>query len=176
MTSRRRPWSTTRSSGRGPGRGGMGIVYQARQRDTGRVVALKVLRKERLGSADLVSRFRREALAAARVTAREHRAGLRGRPRGQHPVHRHGVRSGHHLAEAGRAGGPLPLGQACDFVRQTALGLEHAGERRLVHRDIKPSNLMVVAPAGLPLPPRPVLKSSTWASPGCSSWGSRTPR
>ena len=43
--------------------------------------------------------------------------------------------------------GPLPVGQACDLVRQAALGLQHASEQGLVHRDIKPSNLMVVAPA-----------------------------
>src|SRR5262249_7872617 len=54
--------------------------------------------------------------------------------------------------------GPLPIAQACEFVRQAAVGLEHAAAQRLVHRDVKPSNLMVVAPNGLPLPPRPVVK------------------
>ena len=54
--------------------------------------------------------------------------------------------------------GPLPLGQACDFIRQAALGLAHAADQRLVHRDVKPANLMVVAPNGLPLPARPLLK------------------
>src|SRR5205807_2815071 len=39
--------------------------------------------------------------------------------------------------------GPLPPTQACDFVRQAALGLQHAHEQGLVHRDLKPSNLMV---------------------------------
>jgi hypothetical protein len=39
--------------------------------------------------------------------------------------------------------GPLPIELACDFVRQAALGLQHAHEQALVHRDIKPSNLMV---------------------------------
>jgi WD40 repeat protein len=54
--------------------------------------------------------------------------------------------------------GPLPIAQACDFVRQAAQALQHAAEQRLVHRDIKPSNLMVLAPPGQPPPPRPVLK------------------
>src|SRR5262249_2223923 len=39
--------------------------------------------------------------------------------------------------------GPLPVAQACDCIRQAALGLQHAHERGLVHRDIKPSNLLV---------------------------------
>src|SRR5262249_52459774 len=39
--------------------------------------------------------------------------------------------------------GPLPVAQACDFLRQAALGLQHACERGLVHRDIKPANLLV---------------------------------
>ncbi len=140
------------------GRGGMGIVYKARQHAPERIVALKVIRKERLGSADMVSRFRREAQASARL---------------QHPnvveVYASDFEGDRHylameyvpgvtLQRLVEQNGPLPLGQACDFIRQAALGLEHAAEQRLVHRDVKPANLMVVAPAGLPLPPRPVLK------------------
>src|SRR5262249_50151522 len=39
--------------------------------------------------------------------------------------------------------GPLPVGQACEFIRQAALGLQHAFEMGMVHRDIKPANLLV---------------------------------
>ena len=38
--------------------------------------------------------------------------------------------------------------QACDYIRQAALGLQHAHERCLVHRDIKPANLFLVSPPG----------------------------
>ncbi|MFO0877173.1 MAG: serine/threonine-protein kinase [Gemmataceae bacterium] len=129
------------------GQGGMGIVYKARHRGTGRVVAIKVLRKERLGSPDLMNRFRREALAAARL---------------QHPNIVQVVETaleedppylvleyvpGVTLQKLVEQSGPLSLAQACDFVRQTALALQHAAEQRLVHRDIKPSNLMVIPAA-----------------------------
>jgi WD40 repeat protein len=50
--------------------------------------------------------------------------------------------------------GPLPVPQACEYVRQAALGLQHAHERGLVHRDIKPSNLLVSQTDGQP----PVVK------------------
>ena len=42
-----------------------------------------------------------------------------------------------------RLSGPAPIREACDFVRQAALGLQHAHERNLVHRDIKPVNLLL---------------------------------
>src|SRR5437763_874960 len=49
------------------------------------------------------------------------------------------------LAEAlVRRSGPLPVARACDFIRQAALGLQHAHEQGLVHRDLKPSNLLAV--------------------------------
>ena len=41
--------------------------------------------------------------------------------------------------------GPLPVAHACHFIRQAALGLQHAHERGMVHRDIKPHNLMLTA-------------------------------
>src|SRR5207302_189278 len=41
--------------------------------------------------------------------------------------------------------GPLPIPQASDYIRQAALGLQHAHEHGLVHRDIKPSNLLITA-------------------------------
>ena len=47
--------------------------------------------------------------------------------------------------------GPLPIADACDYIRQTALGLQHAHERGLVHRDIKPSNLLLSSENGKPL-------------------------
>src|SRR6185503_5845854 len=46
------------------------------------------------------------------------------------------------LADEIRTRGPLPVTEACEYVRQAALGLQHAHEKGLVHRDLKPQNLM----------------------------------
>ena len=51
--------------------------------------------------------------------------------------------AGMDLADLVRHYGPLPIADACEMIRQTALGLQSAHERGLVHRDIKPSNLML---------------------------------
>src|SRR5262249_23475469 len=54
------------------------------------------------------------------------------------------------LAQRVLQAGPLPVVRACDYVRQAALGLQHAFEHGLIHRDIKPSNLLLtrVGPDG----------------------------
>jgi hypothetical protein len=140
------------------GRGGMGIVYKARQLERDRVVALKVIRKERLAHPEVVRRFRREAQAAARLS----------HPNIVSVYESDQFGDTHYLAMEYVAGvtlqrlveqsGPLPVAEACDFVRQTALGLQHAAEQSLVHRDVKPGNLMAVVPPGGPLWSRPVIK------------------
>jgi eukaryotic-like serine/threonine-protein kinase len=140
------------------GRGGMSIVYRARQVERDRIVALKVIRKERLTNPDMVTRFRREAQAAARLSHPNVVSVYESDQAGDTHFLAMEYVPGITLQRLVEQAGPLPIALACDFARQTALGLQHAFEQRLVHRDIKPANLMVVAPAGLPLPPRPVLK------------------
>ena len=140
------------------GKGGMGVVYKARQRDSGRIVALKVIRKERLNNPDMLSRFRREAQASARLAHPAIVGVFEADDEDGVPYLVMEYVAGITLQKLVEEVGPLPIAQACDFVRQAALGLQHAAEQRLVHRDVKPANLMVVAPAGLPLPPRPVVK------------------
>jgi hypothetical protein len=140
------------------GRGGMGVVYKARRLDGGRVVALKVILKERLGSPEVVNRFRREALAAARLShpniVRVYESDQEGDTHFLAMEYVPGVT----LQRLVEQSGPLPAPRACDFVRQAALGLQHAAEQGLVHRDIKPANLMLAVPPGAPLPPRSLVK------------------
>src|SRR5262249_5100965 len=57
---------------------------------------------------------------------------------------------GPNLDQLVRQQGPLPIGQACDLVRQGALGLQCALEKGMVHRDIKPANLLVARDRGGP--------------------------
>jgi WD40 repeat protein/tRNA A-37 threonylcarbamoyl transferase component Bud32 len=125
------------------GQGGMGAVYKARHTRMERLVALKVINPGLLRNPATVERFHQEVRAAARlhhaniVTA--HDADQAG---GLHFLVMECV-EGRSLADLVRERGPLPAAEACDYVRQAALGLQHAHEQRMVHRDIKPHNLMV---------------------------------
>src|SRR5262249_7157301 len=53
------------------------------------------------------------------------------------------------LAKLVKQSGPLPIAQACDYIRQAAVGMQYAHERGLVHRDIKPHNLLLTKAHGL---------------------------
>jgi serine/threonine-protein kinase len=125
------------------GEGGMGQVFKARHRPMNRVVALKIIRKERLLSPDAVRRFYQEVQAAAQlshpniVTAFD--SGQAGH---QHYLAMEYV-EGIDLAQLVRQSGALPVAAACEYVRQAALGLQHAHEKGLVHRDVKPGNLLL---------------------------------
>ena len=62
--------------------------------------------------------------------------------------------------------GPLPAALACDYIRQAALGLQHAHEQGMVHRDIKPSNLLLARTPGSQA--GAWSSSWTWDWPGCA--------
>jgi tRNA A-37 threonylcarbamoyl transferase component Bud32 len=124
------------------GAGGMGTVYKARHRELDKVVALKVLPADRVDEA-AVARFRNEMKAAGRlghtniVTAHD-----AGRVGGTYYLAMDFV-DGSDLAALVYRLGPLPIPDACELVRQAAVGLQHACECGLAHRDVKPSNLML---------------------------------
>jgi serine/threonine-protein kinase len=125
------------------GRGGMGRVYKARHRTMNRIVALKVLAPDLTSSERAQEMFLREVRAAAQlmhpniVTAYDaNRAGDR-----YYLVLEYV--DGPNLDQLVKASGPLAIGQACDFIRQAAQGLQCAHAAGMVHRDIKPANILV---------------------------------
>src|SRR5262249_54266744 len=125
------------------GEGGMGQVFKAQQRRLNRVVDLKVIRKDRLANPEAVRRFHREVQAVAQLS---HPNVVVAYDADQvNSTHFFAMEyvEGTDLARLVRESGPLPVVFACDYIRQAALGLQHAHERGLVHRDIKPSNLLV---------------------------------
>ena len=131
------------------GEGGMGRVYKARQRNLGRIVALKVLRRECLANAKMVKRFRREIEILGSLTPSPHivRAIDSDRWDEQYFIVMEYI-DGHDLARRVKRHGPLPVVHALDYARQAAIGLQHAHEAGLVHRDIKLRLNLLVAPGG----------------------------
>jgi tetratricopeptide (TPR) repeat protein len=124
------------------GRGGMGVVYRARQASLNRCVALKMIRSGAYASAADRARFRREAEAVARL---------------QHPniVHIHEIGehdglpffalelvNGPSLAQA-IGGRPQPPAWAATLVETLARAIQHAHEHGIVHRDLKPANILL---------------------------------
>src|SRR5262245_23311290 len=124
------------------GEGGMGQVFKARETRLGRVVALKILRKERIVKPDIIRRFHQEIQAAARLSHPNIVHAYDAEQIGDAHVFAMEYVEGIDLARLVKQSGPLPVAQACEYVRQAAVALQHIHEHGMVHRDIKPANLM----------------------------------
>ena len=127
------------------GRGAMGAVYEAEHTKLRRRVALKMLPIEFTAIPARLSRFQREMEAIGRLDheniVRAHDAG---EFNGTHYLAMELI-EGHDVQALMNRVGRIDIGSACEIARQTALGLQHIAEHRLVHRDIKPSNLLINA-------------------------------
>jgi tRNA A-37 threonylcarbamoyl transferase component Bud32 len=125
-------------------RGGMGVVYKARQLSLNRTVALKMILAGQLATPEARQRFRTEAEAAANL---------------QHPnivaIHEVGEHEGHqyysmdfvagkNLGELVREN-PLSAGQAASYVKTIAEAVHFAHQRGTLHRDLKPQNVLIDA-------------------------------
>lgn len=150
------------------GQGGLSQVFKARHVELKMTVALKVIKPEVLSNVEGRQQFLQEMEAMARL---------------DHPnvvqfcdadrvgdtcyfamEYVEGVDLGKHV----RLVGPLPVREACDYVRQAALGLQHAHERNLVHRDVKPVNLFLTQV--------PIASRAGGGRPGAALTGSKSGR
>ena len=128
------------------GRGGMGVVYKARQRSLNRVVALKVILGAGHAGPEQLARFRAEATAVARL---QHPNIVQVYETGEHlgqPYFSQEYVDGGSLADRLK-GEPQPPVAAADLVRTLAIAVHHAHERGVVHRDLKPANVLRGRPA-----------------------------
>ena len=126
------------------GEGGMGRVYKAHDTRMGRDVAFKVIRKEKLAHPAAAGRFVQELQALGKMTKHPNVVDVYAAEQldGNHFCVMEYI-DGSDLTKLVRDRGPLGVAEACDAIRQAALGLEHAFQTGLVHRDIKPSNIIV---------------------------------
>jgi serine/threonine-protein kinase len=131
------------------GKGGMGVVYRARDTQLDEVVALKVLRNELLlEDRTLLDRFKLEIKLARRIT---HRNVLRTHDFGEAegtPYISMEYLEGVTLKELLRRRGALPAGIGLSIAKQMCHGLEAAHQQGVVHRDIKPHNMLILPETG----------------------------
>jgi eukaryotic-like serine/threonine-protein kinase len=125
-------------------RGGMGVVYKARQVSLDRVVAVKMILAGGFATPEFVQRFRTEAAAAAVL---------------HHPnivaIHEVGVYAGQHYFSMDFVDGPslaalvghqpLPARRAAEYLKTIAEAIHYAHEQGILHRDLKPSNVLIDA-------------------------------
>jgi len=125
-------------------RGGMGVVYKARQLSLDRLVAVKMIIGGEFATPQFVQRFRTEASAAAVL---------------HHPnivaIHEVGVHAGQHYFSMDFVAGPslaalvgqvpLPAKRAAQYVKTIAEAIHYAHQQGILHRDLKPSNVLIDA-------------------------------
>ncbi|MCX7804847.1 MAG: protein kinase [Planctomycetota bacterium] len=127
------------------GRGGMGIVYKARQENMDRIVALKVLSPALASDPKFVERFIREARASAKLNHPRIVQGIDVGRAGPTVFFAMEYVDGSSLARLIREKGAIEWREAVRIAIQVAEALEHAHKVGMVHRDIKPDNILLTS-------------------------------
>jgi serine/threonine-protein kinase len=142
------------------GKGGQSEVYKAQHLGYNWTVALKVVRAEHLSSPDAANQFLMEMQAMADLDHPNIVQFLDTDKADDRYYCAMEFVDGTDLGKVVRLQGYLPVPHACEYARQTALGLQHAHEFSLIHRDIKPVNLYLTQQRG------PVIKILDWGLAG----------
>lgn len=130
------------------GRGGMGVVYLAREVHLDRPVAIKLLPPERAADDSLTKRFLREARLAAKLSHPNIIPIHAVEDRGGFVFYVMTFVDGDTLAQRVRQRGPLPASEGTRLVREAAWALAHAHAEGVVHRDVKPDNILIERATG----------------------------
>ena len=126
------------------GEGGMAYVYRARDRETGGMVAVKVLMARLVGDREAVGRLRREAQLATRLDHPNVCGIIAFGEAGGLPYLVMPFLEGETLSRRETRHGPMPEPLGIGILRQLCRGLDHAHEAGVLHRDLKPENVMLV--------------------------------
>ena len=124
------------------GRGGMGVIFRAKQLDLSRIVAIKMIIDEDVASEDEIQRFQAEAEAAANL---DHPGIVPIYEVGQHDNRRFfsmAYIDGRSLAQE-LSQGPLPATQAALLLSEVADAIQFAHNQGVIHRDLKPANVLI---------------------------------
>jgi eukaryotic-like serine/threonine-protein kinase len=129
------------------GRGATGRVYKARHRTMNRPVAVKVLSADLTRTPAARQAYQREVRAAAQLNHPNIVTAYDANELAERFYLVLEFVDGPNFEILLRERGPLPISEACELVRQAAVGLDHAHSLKMLHRDIKPANLLVARPS-----------------------------
>jgi eukaryotic-like serine/threonine-protein kinase len=125
--------------------GGMGAIYKGRQRDTGLIVAIKIMPAHMASNAVLLKRFEQEFRAASRLDHPNIVRALDYGDSGATPYLVMEFVDGESLGQRLDRSGRIPEAEAIRIIGQVAQGLHRAHKQNLVHRDVKPDNVLITS-------------------------------